>query len=186
MAFNVNVDLFNFFNHSFQNPVFDGVMPIITHFGGFSFLCLIFIVIILYAHISKRNTLKKVAIITFVAILFSGAIAYVLKHLVHEQRPFMLLDNVRLLIVEDDLNSFPSGHTTCTVAAVTTLILNMKELSQKYYKIIDVVLVVFAVIIGFSRMYIGVHYPGDILAGIIVGLIGAFIVNQFKDKVPIF
>jgi len=180
---NINVDLFNFFNHGFQNPILDNIMPIFTHFGGFKFLVLILIALVLYAKISKRDTLKKVAIITLVALLFSGAIAFVLKHVVHEPRPFMVLDNVHLLISEDDLNSFPSGHTTSTIAVVTTLILNMKELAKKHYLIIDVALVLFAILIPFSRMYVGVHYPGDILAGLIIGLFGAFLINHFKGMI---
>ena len=38
---NVNVDLFYFFNHNFQNPIFDAVMPIVTHFGGFKVLIVV-------------------------------------------------------------------------------------------------------------------------------------------------
>ena len=180
---NVNVDIFNFFNHALQNPVLDGIMPILTHFGDFKFLLLIVIAVILYAQITRRETLKKVAIIALAALLFSDAIAFVLKHMVHEPRPIMSLDNVRLLVREDDLNSFPSGHTTSTVAVVTALILNMKELSKKHYLILDIALVIFAVLIGFSRMYVGVHYPGDVLAGAVIGLIGAFAINHFKNQI---
>ena len=180
---NVNVDIFNFSNHALQNPLLDGIMPILTHFGDFKFLLLVVIAVILYAQITRHETLKKVAIIALAALLFSDAIAFVLKHIVHEPRPFMIIDNVRLLVMEDDLNSFPSGHTTSTVAVVTALILNMKYLTKKHYLIVDIALVIFAVIIGFSRMYVGVHYPGDVLAGAIIGLIGAFTINHFKDKI---
>ena len=181
--YNVNVDLFNFFNHGLQSPVLDGIMPIFTHFGGFKFIILILVVVILFARITKRDTLKKVAIITLGVLLFSAAIAFVLKHVVHEPRPFMSLDNVHLLIAEDDLNSFPSGHATSTFAVVTSLILNMKEFAKKNYLVIDIALVIFAVLIAFSRMYLGVHYPGDILAGAIVGIVGALVINKFKDKI---
>lgn len=180
---NINVELFNFFNHAFQNPILDSIMPIFTHFGGFKFLLLILIAILLYAKISRRETLKKVTIIALAALLFSDAIAIVLKHVVHEPRPFMTLDNVHLLITEDDLNSFPSGHTTSTIAVVTAFVLNMKELVKKHYLIIDIALIIFAILIPFSRMYVGVHYPGDILAGTILGLFGALIINHFKDTI---
>lgn len=182
-ALDINVELFYFFNHAFQNPILDSIMPIFTHFGGFKFLVLILIAVLLYAKISRRETLKKIAIIALVTLLFSGAIAFVLKHIVHEPRPFMTLDNVHLLITEDDLNSFPSGHTTSTVAVVTALILNMKELAKKYYWIIDIALIIFAILIPFSRMYVGVHYPGDILAGAIIGLFGALLINHFRDTI---
>lgn len=180
---NINVDIFNFFNHSLQNPFLDSVMPFFTHFGGFKFLILIIIAFVLYAHITKRKTLRNIAIITLIAVLFSDAIAFVLKHVIHEPRPFMSLDNVHLLISEDDLNSFPSGHTTTTVALVVSLVLNMKELAKKHYLIIDILLVIFAILIPFSRMYVGVHYPGDILAGAVIGLIGALIINKFKNQI---
>jgi undecaprenyl-diphosphatase len=179
----INVELFYFFNHAFQNPILDSLMPIFTHFGGFRFLVLVLIALVLYARISRRETLKKVAIITLIAFLFSDLITFALKHFIHEARPFMVLDNVHLLITEDDLNSFPSGHTTSTIAVVTTLILNMKELTKNHYLIVDVALVLFAVLIPFSRMYVGVHYPGDVLAGLIVGLCGALFINHFKDKI---
>jgi undecaprenyl-diphosphatase len=180
---NINVELFNFFNHSLQNPILDSIMPIVTHFGGFIFLVLVVFALVLYAKISRRDTLKKVAIITLIALLFSGAITVALKHIVHEPRPFMTLDNVHLLIAEADLNSFPSGHATATIAVVASLILNMKDLAKKHYLIIDIALVIFAAVILFSRMYVGVHYPGDILAGTIVGLFGALLFNHFKELI---
>jgi len=180
---NINVDLFNFFNHAFQNPLLDNVMAVLTQFGDFTFLLLILIAVILYAQITKRQTLKKVAIIAFAALLFSDAIAFFLKHVVHEPRPFMTLENVRLLVFEDDLNAFPSGHVTSTVAVVTALVLNMKELAKRNYVIVDAALIIFAVLIAFSRMYVGVHYPGDILAGAVIGLFGAFVVNHFSGLI---
>ena len=42
----VNVDMFYSFNHNFQNPIFDAVMPVVTHFGGFKVLVVVLIAII--------------------------------------------------------------------------------------------------------------------------------------------
>ncbi len=178
----INVDLFYFFNHTFKNPFLDYTMPIITHFGGFEFLLLILIAILLYAHLKNNGTLRKIIFLTLIAFLFADVITFILKHLIHEPRPFVSLNNVNLLIVENDLLSFPSGHTTSTFAFVSFLVLNMKELS-KNYKIINVCLIIFAIIIPFSRMYVGVHYPGDVLAGAVIGIFSAFIVNHFKEEI---
>lgn len=183
IVWNGNVALFNFINHSLQNPVFDSVLPIVTHFGGFEFLLVLLIVIILYAHFKNKKTLRKFTVLALIALLFSGIMVFILKHLIHEPRPFVSLADVHLLVVEDDPLSFPSGHTTSTLAVVTFLILNMKELAKKHYKIIDVLLVIFAVMIPFSRIYVGVHYPADVIAGAIVGIVGALIVNHFKDRI---
>ena len=183
MLDNVNVDLFYFFNHNFQNSIFDSIMPIITHFGGFKVLIVVLIVIILYAHLKNKKTLKRITILALVAFLLSDLVTAVLKHIVNEPRPFVCLDNVHLLITENDPLSFPSGHTTSTFSVVTFFVLNMKELSKKYYKLIDVALIIFALIIPFSRMYVGVHFPGDVLSGAIIGIAGALIVNKYKNKI---
>ena len=183
MFADINLELFNFINHSIQNPVFDCIMPVITHFGGFEFLGVLLLIVLVYAHMKKKNTLKRIIFLSIVALLFSDIIAVVLKHLIHEPRPFATLSNLHLLISENDPFSFPSGHATSTVSVVTFLILNMKELTEKYYKVIDIFLIIFAVLIAFSRIYVGVHYPFDVLAGIILGLFGAFVVNKYKDKI---
>lgn len=183
VVWNGNVALFNFINHNLQNPVFDFILPIVTHFGGFEFLLALLIVIILYAHFKNKKTLKKFTILALIALLFSGLMVFLLKHLIHEPRPFVSFADVHLLVVEDDPLSFPSGHTTSTLAVVTFFILNMKELAKKHYRIIDVLLVIFAIAIPFSRIYVGVHYPVDVIAGFIVGIVGALIVNHFKDKI---
>ena len=180
---NVNVDLFYFFNHNFQNPIFDSVMPIVTHFGGFKVLIVVLIAIIAYAHLKDKKTLKRITMFALFAFLCSDVVTAILKHLIMEPRPFVTLDNVRLLIVETDPLSFPSGHTTSTVSFVTFFVLNMKELAKKHYKIIDAALILFAVTIPFSRMYVGVHYPGDVLAGAVIGILGAWLVNRYKTRV---
>ena len=181
----INVDLFYFFNHNFQNPIFDAIMPIVTHFGGFKVLVVVLIAIIAYAHFRDKKTLKRLSILALVAFLCSDIVTAILKHLICEPRPFATLDNVRLLITETDPLSFPSGHTTSTLSFVTFFVLNMKELAEKHYKIIDAALILFAVLIPFSRMYVGVHYPGDVLAGAVIGILGAWIVNRYKTKIRV-
>lgn len=180
---NVNVDLFYFFNHNFQNPFFDAVMPVVTHFGGFKVLAVVLVAVILYAHFKNKKTLKRITILALIAFLCSDIFTAILKHLVHEPRPFVSLDNVHLLITENDPLSFPSGHATSTFSVVIFFVLNMKQLVKKHYKLINLILIIFAVTIPFSRMYVGVHYPGDVLAGAVIGICGALIVNRFSDRI---
>lgn len=179
----VNVDMFYFFNHNFQNPIFDAVMPVVTHFGGFKVLVVVLIAIILYAHLKDKKTLKRLTILALIAFLCSDIVTAILKHIICEPRPFVTLDNVHLLIAEDDPLSFPSGHTTSTFSVVTFFVLNMKELAKRHYKLIDAALIIFAVVIPFSRMYVGVHYPGDVLAGALIGIAGTLIVNKYKNSI---
>lgn len=183
MFYEINVNLFYFFNQSLANPFFDAVIPVLTDLGGFVFLCLFLIILVLFAKFRKMETLKRIAILALVALLLADLIAAVLKNLILEPRPFVALDNVRLLVSENDPCSFPSGHTTSTVAVVTFFVLNMKELVKKHYLIVDILLVIFAIFIPFSRMYVGVHYPCDVLAGALLGLFGAFVVNRYKTRI---
>ena len=178
-----NVDLFNLINHGLQNPFLDIAIPFITHLGGFLTLLIAMILLIGYGKLTNRDNLKKIAIIALIALLFSDIIALALKNIIHEPRPFSIMNNVHLLVVENDPNSFPSGHATSVFSVVTVFVLNMRDLAKKHYKIIDCVLIIFAIVIGFSRIYVGVHFPFDVLAGAIIGILGALIINKFKDTI---
>lgn len=180
---NINEGLFIYINQYMQNSVLDAVMPIITHFGGFIWLILIVFAIFLFAKVTRRETLKKVALLALIALLVSDLIALLLKQIVQEPRPFVTLENVRQLIPESDPCSFPSGHATSTLAVVSIFLLNMDDLIKKHQVIIDIALAAFAIVIMFSRLYVGVHYPFDVLCGALIGIVGAFTVNYYKDRI---
>ena len=179
----VNVDLFYFINHNLQNPICDAVMPYITHFGGFVWLLIILIVLIVYAKLRNKETLKKVAILALCALLFADLIAYAVKLIVQEPRPYLTMDNVRLLIHEDDVFAFPSGHATSTLAVVSIFFMKIRDLVKKHYNLAKILLVLFAVIIMFSRIYCGVHYPFDVLVGAIIGIAGALVIKKYENKI---
>ena len=179
----INLDLFYFFNTSIKNPIFDFIMPRITDFGGFEALIIIILAIFFYSFIRKHNTLKKISFLALISLLFSDLIVYVLKLFINEPRPFITLDNVNLLIDIEGSYSFPSGHSSSTFAVVLIFLFNIKDLTKKYYKIASVFLIIFALIIPISRMYVGVHYPIDVFSGAIIGCIGAYIINRCKNKI---
>ena len=181
----INISLFYFINHSLENPIFNNIMPLITNIGGFVGMVIILIAIIVYAHFKKKNTLKKIATLALIACLVSDIFVVLLKNFIHEPRPFVNLDNVHLLIGESDPNSFPSGHTTTTFSIITIFVLNMKKLFKTHYKSINIALMIFALLIPFSRIYVGVHYPFDVLAGGIIGFCGAFLINKLNEVLNI-
>lgn len=178
-----NVDLFYFINHNLQNPIFDTILPLITHFGGFVWLLIILIVLIVYAKLKNKDTLKKVAILALCALLFADLITYALKLIVQEPRPYVTLDHVRLLVYEDGVFAFPSGHATSTLAVVTIFVLKSRELVKKHYNIAKILLILFAITIMFSRVYCGVHYPFDVLVGAMVGIFAGLVVRKYENKI---
>ena len=92
----------------------------------------------------------------------------VIKNLVARTRPFDVNTAVQLLVAKPQDYSFPSGHTAASFASVTALYLAGEK---KLWKIA----LVLAVLIAFSRLYLYVHYPTDVLGGIITGAIAGYI-----------
>ena len=92
----------------------------------------------------------------------------VIKNLVARTRPFDVNTAVQLLVAKPRDYSFPSGHTAASFASVTALYLAGEK---KLWKIA----LVLAVLIAFSRLYLYVHYPTDVLGGIITGAIAGYI-----------
>ena len=86
-----------------------------------------------------------------------------LKHLVARPRPWLDVAGLIPLIAEHDPNSFPSGHTTAAFAAGMVW---ARALPWGWARPLAVVM---AVCMGLSRLYVGVHYPTDVLAGALVG-----------------
>lgn len=97
-----------------------------------------------------------------------------LKNLVGRGRPFTVDNTVQLLIPEPGEFSFPSGHTLNGFTAATVLYLH-------YHKT-GIAALIFAGIIAFSRLYLFVHYPTDILAGLVLGVADAVIVYLAAKK----
>ncbi|WP_394351604.1 phosphatase PAP2 family protein [uncultured Methanobrevibacter sp.] len=173
----INVDLFYFINHNLQNPVFDVIMPYITYLGGFEFVLLFCLIAILLCIVFKKKDAKRIALLCLLSLVIAAGIGFLLKHTFTQPRPYLLVDGVRVLVAEADPNAFPSGHTLSTFSVVGFLALKMKN------KLWSALLIIWGLLVGFSRIYVGVHMPIDVLAGILVGMFSAYFVYKFEDKI---
>ena len=119
-------------------------------------------------HKETRQLAKE----TLFAFLICLALFSVLKLLFQRPRPFDTYKQLLPLIKRPHDYSFPSGHTACVFVCAFMI---HDQLSKKY----TLPILAFAILVAFSRLYVGVHYPTDILAGILF----AYIVYKGAKKV---
>lgn len=97
-----------------------------------------------------------------------------IRYFVYSPRPFAILQNINQLIAHEPTSSFPSGHVSFYFAlAFGAYFLNKKTGCWSF---------VLAGLVGFARIYVGVHWPLDVLAGILVGWAAARITRHFMPK----
>ena len=146
-----------------RNPILNAFFSAFTHLGDAGMLwialALVFVCI-------PRT--RKAGICALTALLLGLLCTNVtLKHLVERTRPWLVVEGLIPLIAEGDPNSFPSGHTTAAFAAVVVW---WKTLPWTWGRVGALAL---AVLMGCSRLYVGVHFPSDVLAGAAVGALCA-------------
>ncbi len=149
-------------------------MVALTHLGFF-----IWIVLALVFLISKNT--RKVGIVTSLSIVFNLIIVnLILKNCIGRTRPYEVIEKLTILVGEQSDKSFPSGHTSIAFAFVSV---TWFLLPKKY----SLPMTVLATLIAFTRMYIGVHYPTDILGGIaagtLCGMLAIFTFNLIEKKI---
>ncbi len=120
---------------------------------------------------------RAAAILLLLAIGLSDAIsARVLKPGVGRPRPCYELENVRLLVSCGGQHGFPSSHAANAFAAAVTL--------AYFYRRYTGILMTLTFLVGYSRIVVGVHYPGDVLGGYLLGAVNASIFLALYQKFP--
>lgn len=97
------------------------------------------------------------------------------KNTIKRPRPFDVIEGIQTLIPAPTDWSFPSGHTTSSIAAGTLLLMRMP-------KKVGVPAFITGLLISLSRIYVGVHYPSDVLAGAAAGVFAAIAADKSVDK----
>lgn len=158
---------------SFSNPFLDSFFELVTILGEDIFF--IIVIAIIYWCFNKTFGYK----LAFVY-LVSGAVNTIIKEIVKLPRPIGYEGIKSRRIETAGGYSFPSGHTQQSTSLFATLMIELKKKWFYYIGVIGVLLV------GLSRMYLGVHWPIDVIGGLIIGILSTIIVikvfNWAKDR----
>ena len=148
-----------------RNAITNPLVQVYTKLGDAGIMWIVLSVLLL----CFRSTRKAGIASLFAMILGLLCTNVVLKHLIARPRPWLDVMGLVPLVNEPDPNSFPSGHTCAAFAASLSW---WRTLPNFRMKILGIVL---AVLMGLSRLYVGVHYPSDVLVGALVGAFCAWV-----------
>ncbi len=157
----INIELFRMFNDLGKEVMF--LNPIMIFFAKYMKYFLLFGIIMYWFTRKRENRIMIISsMFAFVVAEVFGAIAGAIHS---NNQPFAELSNVNQLIGHAIDNSFPSDHAIEFFSICITFLLFKKNLRYVWLAI--------AILVSISRVWVGVHYPADILVGAILGIIGA-------------
>lgn len=160
------ISLLNGLQKAIGNPVFDWFFRVITHLGDAGIFWILLAVVLLCFKKTRKVGLGMGIALVF-GVLLGNAL---LKNLVARERPFThaeaLIHAEDLLIKMPKDYSFPSGHTLASFSCATVIF--------AYHKKWGILAYILAALIAFSRMYLFVHFPTDILGGLVLSFACAF------------
>ena len=163
----IDAKIFQLINGSWTNPFFDLVMPIITELGSGEALFLISALCIILRRKKDRGAL---AILLFAGLTITYYAVTFLKVLVARPRPFILMPDSHLFIIEKSF-SFPSNHAAQSFMAATVL--------SGFFAAWRMPLFIIAVLVCYSRIYLGVHFLSDVAAGAFIGILAGYGLLRF-------
>jgi len=171
---NIDLEILSYIQEVVSNTFLDKLMIFITLLGSKGAIWIISSLVLL---INKKT--RRVGIMAMTALILTGILGEaVIKPLVKRARPFVDHPSFNLMIKPPSTYSFPSGHTASSFAVAGVLTRELK----KY----GIVFLILATLIAFSRIYLFVHYPSDVVVGIIMGLMCSWITVKVFNKKEIF
>ncbi|MGN0657389.1 MAG: phosphatase PAP2 family protein [Ruminiclostridium sp.] len=160
----------DFIQDNFADSYMDAVMKVISS----SYLFALWIILGIVLIFIKKQRLNGISILCSLGITILLT-EFLIKLIIMRERPYQLNEAHVLLIAPPIGTSFPSSHTALSFAVAVVLL--------RVSKPIGISAIVFALLVGFSRMYLYVHFPTDVLAGAVVGTAIAIISTLAVGKI---
>lgn len=155
-----------------RNPVCDVLMPFITAFGNAGVIWILLAMVLLV-----RPKTRRLGVTLAAALLLDVVVCnMIIKNVVARTRPFDVNTTIQLLINKPRDYSFPSGHTAASFSACAALYYAGDNRLWKW-------VLVLAMLIAFSRLYLYVHYPTDILGGVLLGELCGYLANLLVRRI---
>ncbi|QCJ40980.1 phosphatase PAP2 family protein [Bacillus sp. S3] len=145
-------------NRHFDKKLLNLFFRTVTHLGGADVTIASALLLIFLA----SSEAKLTAIASALALSASHIPVHIIKQLFPRKRPYLMINETKFPANPLQDHSFPSGHTTAIFSVVTPYVLFNTQLAS--------VLIPLGICVGISRIYLGLHYPSDVLAG---GMLGA-------------
>ena len=159
--------LFYLLNTNMKCKVLDKLMIYITQLGGVIFTVSLCLALIAFG----KNHVRHLGFEVLTALSATTLLVHIIKKIVSRERPYNILENINTFNLKLKDYSFPSGHTAASFSIATILYLNIPQL------MIPVMLL--ALLVGISRIYLAVHYPSDVLVGFIVGSVTSIFTHSY-------
>lgn len=172
---NIDKDILLFIQEFIRCDFLNKIMIFLTTLGNSGFIWIALGVILIAF---KKS--RKIGVLVLCTLILEFTINdLILKNLVERVRPFNQFSDIIPLVKKPTSFSFPSGHTASSFAAAGILFLYTKK---KY----GIPALILAILIGFSRLYVGVHFPTDVFVGCLVGCLSSYVVYKVDKKCVLF
>lgn len=169
----MEIDILNYIQ-TLHTSVGDLFMPLISKLGNGGFIWIVLDIMLIIIPKTRKTGIVVAFAIVLDVLLCNGLI----KPLVARTRPCNVVKNVNMLIPIPTDFSFPSGHTAISFAVISALYFCKNK--------IWILSLILGSLIAFSRLYLYVHYPSDILGGIILGgLVGKLAYNFVNYRIKL-
>ena len=159
----IDQNILLFIQEHIRQECMNGFWTTITHLGDGGMLWIALAVILLIPKKTRRAGIAALIALALGALVTNVAV----KNIVERIRPYETVPGLIRLIGEQRDFSFPSGHTCASFAAASAF---YRTLPRRW----GIVVIVLAALIALSRLYVGVHYPTDVLGGLVIGLIAGW------------